>query len=91
MGYSRKNPNRGVEDILFWKTSGIFHFFTLYPWKFQTKQSLTPGYSNEILFVICIGLRLGIQDSKFKIQEEKYENAFQNKYQILENESVCPQ
>ena len=37
------------------------------------------------------GLRLSIQDSKFKIQEEKYENAFQNKYQILENESICPQ
>ena len=31
MGYSRKNPNRGVKDILLWPPppSGIFRFFTL--------------------------------------------------------------
>ena len=35
--------------------------------------------------------RFRIQDSRFKIQREKYENTFQKKYQILENQSTCPQ
>ena len=36
--------------------------------------------------------RLRIQDSRFKIEKEKYENAFQEKkYQILEYQSMCPQ
>ena len=45
--FSRKNLNRGVEDILFWKPPRIFYFL-LYPWKFQTKQSSTPGYSTKL-------------------------------------------
>ena len=35
-------------------------------------------------------MRFGIQHSGFKIQKEKYENGFQNKYRILENQSMCP-
>ena len=44
--YSRKNPNRrGVEDIYIFEYVPPWNFscFLLYPWKFQTKQSSTPG------------------------------------------------
>ena len=30
-GCSRKNPNRGVEDVLFETPPGIFHFLNLPP------------------------------------------------------------
>ena len=43
--------------------------------------------NNQILF----GSRIETQDSGFKIQKEKYENAFQKKHQILENQIMCPQ
>ena len=43
LGYSRKNPNRRVEDILL----GFFTFLP-YPWKFQIKQSSAPRYSTEL-------------------------------------------
>ena len=39
IGYSRKNPN-----IYFFENPLDFFIFLLYPWKFQTKQSSTPGY-----------------------------------------------
>ena len=37
----------GVEDILFWKSPLVFLDLSLYPWKFQTKWSFTPGNSNK--------------------------------------------
>ena len=40
---------------------------------------------------MLFGSKFGIQDSGFKIQKEKYENAFKKKYQILENLRICPQ
>ena len=52
LGYSRKNPNRRVEDIVFWKTPWIFSlFYLLYPWKFLIKQSSAPRYSTELCWI----------------------------------------
>ena len=51
-------------------------------------------FSNRQLIIKCyLARNLGfkVQDSRFKIQKEKYENAFQKKYQILENQRICPQ
>ena len=49
MSYYRKNPNRGWgdQDIILWKLHQNWNFsffYLLFPWKFQTKQSSTPGY-----------------------------------------------
>ena len=46
-GIPEKNQIGGVEDILFWKNPGIFRF-SLYPWKFQTKQSFSPRNSTQL-------------------------------------------
>ena len=43
MGYSRKNTNRGVWGHTFLKKPYNFFCFSLYPWKFQAKQSFTHG------------------------------------------------
>ena len=54
MGCSRKNPKKGggglIEDILFWKTPGIFQFFTL-PLEIpdKTKSKLTPWIFHKIM------------------------------------------
>ena len=55
MGYCRKNPNRwgrrGRLRIYFFEPPPSpleFFIFLLYPWKFQTKQSSTPGYSTKL-------------------------------------------
>ena len=50
LGYSRKNPNRGVEDILFWKRRLEFLDLLLYPWKFMTKGSFTPGNTTRLCY-----------------------------------------
>ena len=42
-GLFQKKTNRGFEDILFWKKPWDFFCFSLYPWKFQAKQSSAPG------------------------------------------------
>ena len=55
MGYSRKkNKQGGFEDILFWSKPWNSFCFSLYCWKFQTKQSSTPG----ILVKLCMLLHL---------------------------------
>ena len=53
MNYSRKNPNRGGgRGYTFMKPLlEFFNFFLLYPWKFQTKQSSTPGYSTTLCYI----------------------------------------
>ena len=53
MGYSRKNPNRGRGGggscgYTFLKKTLESFIFLLYPWKFHTKQSSTPGYSTKL-------------------------------------------
>ena len=48
MGYSRKYPNRGVEDILFWKASLEILDLSLYPKKFQRKKAFTPWNSAKL-------------------------------------------
>ena len=52
MGYSRKKTGgRGLRfrTYFFENPPGIFLFFLLYPWKFQTKQSSTPWNSSKFL------------------------------------------
>ena len=48
MGYSRKDPNRGAEDILLWKLPGTFHFFTL-PLEIPDKTKLNPCIFHKIV------------------------------------------
>ena len=49
MGYSRKNPNRRVENIIFWKkTPGIFRFVTL-PLEIPDKMKLHPWKLHKIV------------------------------------------
>ena len=43
----KKKQTGRVEDILFWNPPWNFSFFLLYPWKFQAKQSFTPGKSKN--------------------------------------------
>ena len=41
----------GGQDILLWKLHQKWYFsffYLLYPWKFQTKQGSTPGYSTKL-------------------------------------------
>ena len=48
LGYSRKNPNKGCwGHTFFWKRPLEFVDLSLYPWKFQTKWSFTPGNSTK--------------------------------------------
>ena len=42
-----KQGGEALRIYFFEKPPGIFHFL-LYPWKFQTKQSSTPGYSPKL-------------------------------------------
>ena len=63
---------------------GIFWMFTVLPMFFE-----------HVQIVLSLRFRIQnsgftIQDSKFKIKKEKYENTFQKKYQIWENQSICP-
>ena len=48
LGYSIKNPNKGCwGHTFFWKRPLEFVDLSLYPWKFQTKWSFTPGNSTK--------------------------------------------
>ena len=38
IGLFQKKPNRMLRTYFFQNSPGIFHFFLLYPWKFQTKK-----------------------------------------------------
>ena len=51
-GLFQKKTNRGVEDILFsfLKKTLELLIFLLYLWKFQTKQSSTPGNSTKLCY-----------------------------------------
>ena len=51
MGYSRKKIKRGDWGYTFVKTAPEFFILLLYPWKFQTKQSSTPGYSTQLCYL----------------------------------------
>ena len=49
--FQKKNPKKGGGGswgYTFFKTPMEFFIFLLYPWKFQTKQSSTPGYSTKL-------------------------------------------
>ena len=62
LGYSRKNPNRGVEDILFWKALLEILDLPLYPKNFRRKNAFTPG----ILQICVTPPTLEIPKSKIK-------------------------
>ena len=47
LGYSRKIQTGGWGYTILKKPLEFF-IFLLYPWKFQTKQSLTPGSSTKL-------------------------------------------
>ena len=49
-GLFQKKTNRGFEDKIFWKKPWNFFGFSLYPCKFQAKQSSTP----ENLVKLCM-------------------------------------
>ena len=51
MGYSRKKTKKGDWGHTFLKKPLEFFSFLLYLWKFQTKQSSTPGNSAKLCFI----------------------------------------
>ena len=73
-----EKENRGSGE---WGHTFSFLFFCFAPGNSRKKQSSTPG-----TFTFFLGhpalqntIQLEIQDSKFKIEKENYENAFQEK------------
>ena len=79
MGYSRKKikqRGRGVDGLVigytFVKTAPEFFILLLYPCKFQTKQSSTPGYSTQL----CL-LPRSLRNSKAKNKDPwKFDTIF---------------
>ena len=66
LGYSRKNPTRGVKDIIFWKT----FYFSLYSKKFHRKQAFRKQFCKIVRHA------LEISRSKTKTWPWKLHNFF---------------
>ena len=77
-GYSRKKTNRGgkgVEDILFWKPPGIFHFFIL-PLEIPEKTKLQPWKFHKIVLDSLFFLVTLWNSTSFLINPWKFRSLF---------------